>query len=457
MSGALDEEVLLLLSTGILAITSLPAFASTGHRDGLLGKRRAGDVDEDGALDEEADDMQMAALQVLMHACRPRVGYGSGYISSDDLYTRLAQTPATFRALTNFWPLEFDELFSMVEALADAPVDPRGNRRAQHLQGLPRVLGASGARVGCPPKLSLRSRFFVFLAVLKGNTSLIMQIGLCGQNQQGLSDDFYHFLPCLVQALDGWLQWPDAQERAALEGTLWDFPATDAIVPIGIVDGTFCPTEVVGDHRAYLIYSGKKRAHGFNHQIVCRWDGKIIGVYPGFFGSVHDSVAYRSTPLHQQSASYFSGRQSLLADSGYEGCGLLHVRKRVTEECERTLNTKIRRHRVLIEFVIGALKSKWCILKETWKRGRGGPSNFDAAPECFYLCCQLFNFWMAKYGYLRGAAYQLRRGLEAWEAELLQNPVLRGQGFSADDEVFQIILQDKGQDLFEMLEARGVV
>lgn len=449
------QQLVAVVAASMAAAAAMPSFMMTSRRSTAFEAPAGADAEQ--AMEEEEEGLRFAALQALEHACRPRVGYGSGFISSDDLYAKLVQAPATFRALTNFWPQDFDELFDAIEAQVDAPVDPRGNRRPLHLQGLPRVLGPTGARVGRPPKLTLQSRFLVFLAVLKGNTPLIGQIGLCGQNQQGLSDDFYHFLPCLIEALDGWLQWPDAQGRAALEGTLWDFPATDAIVPIGIVDGTFCQTEVVGDHRAYLIYSGKKRAHGFNHQVVCRWDGKIIAAYPGFYGSVHDSVAYRATPLHQQVSAHFDGKQSLLADSGYEGCGLLHVRKRVTEQSERTLNTKIRRHRVLIEFVIGALKAKWAILKGVWRRGRGGSSNYDAEPECFYLCCQLFNFWMAKYGYLRGGAYKLRRGLEAWEAQLLQNPALQGQGFSADDEIFQIILQDKGQDLFDMLEARGVV
>ncbi len=63
---------------------------------------------------------------------------------------------------------------------------------------------------------------------------------------------------------------------------------------------------------------------------------------------------------------------------------------------------------------------------------------------------------MAKYGYLRGAAYRVRHELEAWEAKLLQHPRLRG-GWSADDSILEMILDGNADDLYQMLEVSGVV
>jgi hypothetical protein len=292
----------------------------------------------------------------------------------------------------------------------------------------------------------------MFLSTLRGGGTLLDQILECGQNQQGLSDDFYHILSGVLQALDSEIQWPSPAERLALKGSLWDFPVDGLFCPIFLVDGTI--QKVLSPHDASepLLYVSRKKCHGFNHQLVCQWNGKIVAVFPGFNGKVHDSACYQSTELFTQKAHFFDGNETLIGDSGYVGCDIMHIRRNAIERVDLEFNRKLRRHRVVIEFVFGALKKKFDILQKPWSRGR----NRHLAGDTFFVCCLLFNFWMSKYGYLRGLAYQHQHKLELWESKLLE---LAGHdvAWGADDEVFEMIFEGRADDLYRMLENNGVL
>ena len=385
-------------------------------------------------------------------ATRRQLGYGVPSLASNDLYSALSSSPATFKYFTNFYPPAFEELFAIVAPLMSEPIDVRGNRRAAHLHGQPRVTGPTGLPVGRPPKLSPRTRFTLFLGVMRGGMSLIDQVTCSGQNQQALSDDFYHILFCVQSALGDQIQWPNAVERHLLRGSLWDWPADKLQCPIAIVDGTIQKVRQPGDSTEPLLYCSRKTTHGFNHQIVCRWDGKILAVFPGFYGSVHDSSCYRMTELYADRASFFSDNESILADSGYEGCGIMHVLKAPTDPSAIQYNRRVRRHRVLIEFVIGGVKNTFSIVKDPWIRG----ANRGFASDAFVVACQLFNFWMSKYGYLRGVAYQQRHALETWEAVLLER--IGQRAWDADECMIEMVLNDAaGNDLYTMFRDRGVI
>ena len=407
----------------------------------------------------------LLAISELLSLIQERsYSYYGCYMATDDLYTRFQQHPLVFRGMTNFLPRDFDELFDRVEPFINGPVDVRGNRRAPHLQGAPRALGPSGRPVGRPPNMSLKSRFLIFLATLKEGWSLITQIGQCGQNQQGLSDDFHHFLIGILIALDDEIRWPNAAERQTLEGAIYGFRRGLFLVPIGIVDGTPQFTNRPVDKvQAALMYNGRKKRHGHNHQVCCRWDGHILGVQ-SFYLHANDTLCYQLTPWHQSKGSHFSGQQTLLADAGYEGCGLLHVRKNVSTDQERAFNALVRRHRVLIEFVFGALKTKFKIVQKTWTHTQGSRDSacLHTASDTFFACCQLLNYWMDKYGHLRGAKYRVRHELEVWEERLLQHVRAQGgahapRGWDADDLIFQMVIDGNAADLLRVMEDAGVL
>ena len=62
---------------------------------------------------------------------------------------------------------------------------------------------------------------------------------------------------------------------------------------------------------------------------------------------------------------------------------------------------------------------------------------------------------MRKYGYLRGFSYRVRRELEEWERKLLNNPQVRS--WNVDDLILESILDGHADDLYALLEERGVV
>lgn len=403
--------------------------------------------------DGDHGDTLLDRMCMALLSSKQPVPYGC-YMPTDDMYTSWAQMPNLFKAFTNFFPVVFDELFSRVQGLAAMPVDVRGNRRAPHLQGQPRQVGPSGAPVGRPSKLSLQTRFMIFLAALRGGLGILDRIGACGLNQAGLSDDFYHFLPCVLEALADEISWPDEAERRQLEGSLWDFPSSGLIVPILVLDGTLQEVQRPrSKDTEAMFYLGRKTGHFFNHQVICQWNGKIRAAYVGFYGSKHDSACYKDTPVYVARDEHFSSRQTMLADSGYYGCHVLPIRKAPLSAEEMQLNARMRRHRVIIEFVFGALKNKFHILRKVWPSG----ANLEMAPFVFFVCCQLLNFWMSKYGYLRGAAYKVRHELEVWEQRLLQNQQLGGMAWNADEAVFQMILDGRANDLYDLIANAGVL
>ena len=444
----MDDDDLLMVGAAILALAS--CFNADGPPPQTLPYHRLPPLTAEQAREEDALDSELV-LQYLA-LTRRQFGYGVP-TRADDLFTVMSQNPATFKHFTNFFPPEFEELFTLLEPLISEPIDIRGNRRAPHLRGQPRTRGPSGRAVGRPPKLSLRSRFTIFLAVMRGGMSLIDQIATIGHNQQALSDDFYHILFCALEALDAQIQWPNAAERMALRGSLWDFPSTSALCPIGIIDGTIQEVSQPGDASEPLMYCSRKSVHGYNHQIVCRWDGKILAVFPGFYGSNHDSICYRMTDLYTQRATSFSDNETLMADAGYEGCGIMHVEKAPTHASMIEYNRRLRRHRVLIEFVIGSVKNKFQLVQKCWVRG----ANRQFASDAFVVACQLLNFWMSRYGYLRGVEYQQKHALERWEAKLLELAGVR-RAWDADECVYEMVLNGvAGNDLYTMFRDRGVI
>ena len=244
-----DAAIVVAATTALWVVTM-----ATSHRD-----------DDEGEFGDDAQVIDLLICDAMMCEAKPRVGYGH-YLPSDDLFTNLSQTPSLFKAFTNFHVPEFEELFTLVSPFIDMPVDIRGNRRVAHLQGQPRIVSANGRRVGRPPKLSLRTRFMIFLAVLRDGLSLIDQIVISGQNQQGLSDDFYHMVFGVLEGLSSEIAWPSAVERQQLEGSFWgDFSAAGLLTPINIWDGVIQPIETpAGSADEPIFFCSRKQKHGFN-------------------------------------------------------------------------------------------------------------------------------------------------------------------------------------------------
>lgn len=88
-----------------------------------------------------------------------------------------------------------------------------------------------------------------------------------------------------------------------------------------VIDGTLIP---VWNWRSLgkINFSGKHKRAGFNHQVICTVDGKLLAITDQLPGARHDAFAFREHGLEE-----YLG-ETTLADKGYVGLGLLIPTKR---------------------------------------------------------------------------------------------------------------------------------
>lgn len=134
-----------------------------------------------------------------------------------------------------------------------------------------------------------------------------------------------------------------------------------------MVDGTLVP---IWNWRSLGItnFSGKHKRAGFNHQVICTLDGRLLAITDPLPGSRHDARAFRAHGLDQLLDS------STLVDKGYVGLGLTTPTKRrpglgLLRE-QKTNNRVLNRLRSVVERVIAQVKT-WRILHTGFRRPQG--------------------------------------------------------------------------------------
>lgn len=350
---------------------------------------------------------------ILIHRLEKHARLGITYGAGDakELYSQYAPNDVLFKAMTNFTPTQFQNLLAklmdpaMPRSYILKPRDPRGGR------GLARQRRTRGGR---PHKLSPATRLFLCLVRLKDDDRLVRLCAMSGLNVASVCDNFWHVCECLLAATEDQIRWPGAAERNTLArqaGALTRFGV------VGVVDGTVQYICRPGADEP-LYYNGRKKRHFLNHLVVCDWRGCIRAIRVGFYGRTHDSVAYKSCDLYTNKQAYFAQGQRLIADCGFMGCGNVtvpYVARPTLTQGQRAFNREVRRQRVVIEFLFGAMKSKFRILSGTWRHG------LHRANSVFALCCQLTNMYMhANRRYIRGQAWRHGQMLEGWEEALLR-------------------------------------
>lgn len=131
-----------------------------------------------------------------------------------------------------------------------------------------------------------------------------------------------------------------------------------------VVDGTLVPTwnwRSLGKTN----FSGKHKRAGFNHQVICTLDGRLLAITDPLPGARHDAHAFRAHGLEKLLDS------STLADKGYVGLGLATPARRkpgqkLAKE-QRRNNQVINRLRSVVERVIAQIKT-WRVLHSGFRR-----------------------------------------------------------------------------------------
>lgn len=134
-----------------------------------------------------------------------------------------------------------------------------------------------------------------------------------------------------------------------------------------VIDGTLVPTwnwRSLGKTN----FSGKHKRAGFNHQVICTLDGRLLAITDPLPGARHDAHAFRAHGLDQLLDS------STLADKGYVGLGLATPARRKPGQGlsrqQKKNNQVLNRLRSVVERVIAQIKT-WRILHTGFRRPLG--------------------------------------------------------------------------------------
>lgn len=134
-----------------------------------------------------------------------------------------------------------------------------------------------------------------------------------------------------------------------------------------VIDGTLMSTwnwRSLGK----MNFSGKHKRAGFNHQVICTLDGKLLAITDPLPGARHNAYAFKHHGLDQLLDS------STLADKGYIGLGLATPRRGSkngkTPADVKAVNRFINSRPAVVERVIARVKT-WRILHSGFRRPLG--------------------------------------------------------------------------------------
>ncbi|KAJ8915701.1 hypothetical protein NQ315_000635 [Exocentrus adspersus] len=152
------------------------------------------------------------------------------------------------------------------------------------------------------------------------------------------------------------IKWPNEAEKRLSEE---HFRANGFPNIIGAIDGSHIKIDrPINDPHSYI---NRKGYYSIQMQAVCDHKRKIIDVFIGYPGSVHDSRVFRNSPL-QNSLEAKCGRYFILGDSGYPLQGNLLTpykdRGNLTRR-QQNYNIKLAKNRYVIEHNFGILKQKF--------------------------------------------------------------------------------------------------
>ncbi|VEN56256.1 unnamed protein product [Callosobruchus maculatus] len=108
------------------------------------------------------------------------------------------------------------------------------------------------------------------------------------------------------------IKWPDQAEKNIIEQNFREkgFPGI-----IGAIDG--CHIKIDKPDNDPDSYINRKGFYSIQMQAVCDHRRKIIDLFVGYPGSVHDSRVFRNSPLKLSQQKQKCAPYYLLADSGY--------------------------------------------------------------------------------------------------------------------------------------------
>lgn len=195
----------------------------------------------------------------------------------------------------------------------------------------------------------------------------------------------------LVGLSNRYIQWPNQQARKHIGS---DMSAKVLPKCIGFVDGTDIAFSTAPlDNKE--VYWSRKKKYCMQAQIICDPSRRIIDLFTGYPGSVHDAKVYGFSPPGCFPNKFFSPGEFLVGDSAYALTETVIVPFRRTNagltQTQKAFNRHISSQRVAVEHTIGILKGRFQSLKEL-RVIISKDAGHKRACEWIQACAVLHNF-----------------------------------------------------------------
>jgi hypothetical protein len=296
-------------------------------------------------------------------------------------WNKLQNGPLFYR-LTDLQPSEFIELVRLLEpSYKNSSLQPNNSNNSNNNRVINYPHSNRDRKLDCANALLL------YLCGLDGNSFAVLAGWF---NFSSVSSVFYYIElmgNIIINALDGELEWPNAERRKLLYG-YWK--TYDKI--IGIIDGTQCKIKRPNDLEEAGYYCKRKEMHAMNYLFVVDPNGFVIYVDGPYAGRRVDQEVAVNSELIQQEERYFSPGERILADGGFPGISRFIIPYRKdqieadieTKESKREFNNILTLTRSKVEHLLHRIKSRAQSLANRFNRNKGSQQRAVKAAVLIY-------------------------------------------------------------------------
>lgn len=243
-------------------------------------------------------------------------------------------------------------------------------------------------------KMGARKEIFIFLWFV-GNTLTFRQLGnLFGVSQSSSWQAVGRVSSWLMDISQNFIKWPRGQEAHQVMASFERIKGIPCV--LGAIDGTHIKIKAPRQNKE--VYFNRKKYYSLAVQAVVNADKKIVDVYCGEPGSLHDSRIFRRSPLYaeavQRESSLFPNNSFIIGDSAYPQKNWLVPPFR---DNGHLTNQQIRFNaihsstRMVVENAFGILK---CIFRRLLHFTE--ITNLDLIVRIIVSCCVLHNICIEK-------------------------------------------------------------
>lgn len=240
------------------------------------------------------------------------------------------------------------------------------------------------------PRLTPAEQLLLWMCHVVGSPTPMLELIFSHLNYSTIHRYADHITWCINTRWEHMIQWPDADERLALHGTL-----SLCDNAIAVLDGTHCPLNKLSyDEEKY--YSAYKGYHSQNFLVAVNPFAMIIYVDGPYPGRRNDRGVYNQSELGRNPSNFVSPNELIIADGGFIGGAPLicpiHVDsiKDEPDEVKRLqmveFNGELSASRVLVEDVFSWIKSRARVLATRFSRKK------ETQAAIMFAACRYYNF-----------------------------------------------------------------